>query len=175
MSAGEGGAAPSGDAAADAGGEDSGGGEALRIAREVYDSAAGLDRKHPEENARASRAFARVLSGQVEFGFVGPAFGESASADELGGIPGSGRGVDEFRAAWEGWVQPFDSYRVWPLEYSSRGDRVLVTFRVEVTLAGSGTSLETEQAVLLRTSAGKIVSMELYYRADDARTAWERE
>lgn len=147
---------------------------ALEVVREAYDSTAGLDRKDPVEEAEARRSFVKVLSEEFEFRFVGPSFGDERSAGELGGLAGSGRGLDEFAAGWDGWLEAFDSYRIWPLEYESRGDRVLVIFRVQVTLAGARTPIETEQGVLVTVADGRFASMDMYYRGEDARAAWER-
>lgn len=151
-----------------------GGSEALDLVRGAFEETAGLDRRSAEGDRRARQIFGRVISEEIEFAFVGPSWAGGHTDAEVSGLPGSGRGRREFGAGWRGWLEPFDSYRMWPVEYAVAGDRVMVITRTEVTLAGTSVPMETDQGTLSTVRDGQIVRMELYYHADDARAALEQ-
>jgi len=142
--------------------------DALAVVKRAYEELAGMDRRIPDEDARAQGPFGDVLSPDVEFSFLGPGW---EAGDDVTGLPGFGRGLREMRAAGEGWVESFDSYRQWPTEYLAKGDRVMVRLRTEATLAGGSIPIEAGQGALLTVREGLIVRFHFFYAADDALLA----
>lgn len=149
--------------------------DALAVVRRAFEGLAGMDRRVPDEDARVKSAFGGVMSPDVEFSFLGPGWEAGEAADDVAGLPGFGRGPREMQVAWEGWAESFDSYRQWPAEYHSKGDRVMVRLRTEATLASGSVPIEAEQGALVTVRDGLIISLQFFYAADDALRALQQE
>lgn len=61
-----------------------------------------------------------------------------------------GSGVDDFRARWADWLEPWESYRIYTDEVVERGDRVVCLVRLRGVTTRDGVEMEHEAAAVFR-------------------------
>jgi ketosteroid isomerase-like protein len=81
------------------------------------------------------------------------------------------QGHDEVRASFARWKAPWDDYKLTPEEFVDRGDRVVVTVRLQVRGRGSGIEIDARFYDVYTLRDGKIVRMDQFAERSEALAA----
>jgi ketosteroid isomerase-like protein len=99
---------------------------------------------------RAEAALAPLLSADFEF----------VTVRESVGMPGRGRGVQAFIAAYRAYAEMWQSYTLRPERFVEVGERVLVEARISGTTRTGGVALEQDVAAIYTFEGGRIRRIE---------------
>jgi ketosteroid isomerase-like protein len=100
----------------------------------------------------------------AEIDFIAP------DASRVGQMAGPFHGVDGMRAGWREWLGPWESFQVEPAGIvDAGGGTVLAVGRSRVRMRGSATEMAQEIATLVRIEKGRIVGIDFFLDADQAR------
>jgi ketosteroid isomerase-like protein len=114
-----------------------------------------------EELQRRLEVLRELASPDLEVAMIGP-----------GGFTGNFHGIDGFRAAWDDWLGPFDTYSVEIEELREAGDRVVALARHTARPKGTEATVEGSVAAVMTFRAGNLVRIEFNLdRAAALRTA----
>ena len=81
---------------------------------------------------------------------------------------GEYRGHDGYRRWLENWSSTFPESSVDPVEFIDAGERVVVILRLTATGAGSGVTIEREDAMVYEMRDGKAVRIDYYNNRAEA-------
>ena len=84
---------------------------------------------------------------------------------------GTYRGRDEIQAYWEEMLTPFDAAILEPEEFIEVGDKVAVTTRGRMQPKGSTAEIENRTGQLWTLRAGKVVSIRIFPKPEEALEA----
>jgi len=77
-------------------------------------------------------------------------------------------GPQGFRQGWTGWLEPWESFRIYIDEVFERGDRVVMFTRLHGVTKRDGVEMQHEAAAVFRFDGDQVVELEFNLDREDA-------
>jgi uncharacterized protein len=84
---------------------------------------------------------------------------------------GTYRGREEIQGYWEEVLTPFEAWTAEPEEFLERGDQIAVVVKGRMRPKGSSAEVENRTGALWTIRGGKVVSMRLFPKPEEALEA----